>query len=211
MLEKYKMMIRDTGKDCLYRLGRYIKRPKQAVCSDGKMLVHIGCGDFNDPRYINIDARPMPHIHHVGTITDIDQFIPRDYADLIYGCHVIEHISHQQLIRIFKKVYRCIKENGIFRISVPDFDTIVKIYEEEGSIDSIKNPLMGGQGYGDNFHKSVFNETYLTELLIEAGFKEVRYWDAFNASYHDFNDWSRTKYEYNGKEWDISLNLEAIK
>lgn len=204
MMGNFKMKYLNKIIRCLYK-------PKLPKNPDSRCLVHIGCGDFNDSRYINIDEREMPHVHYVASIDDIDELFPKDSIDLVYTCHMMEHIPHQKLSQIFKKVYVCLKKDGILRISVPDFDTIVKIYKEEESIDSIKNPLMGGQGYAENIHKSVFNRSYLSELLVEIGFKEIRPWDAFNATYHDFDDWSRMKYIYNNKEWTISLNLEAIK
>lgn len=85
------------------------------------------------------------------------------------------------------------------------------MYQERNSIADIIAPLMGGQGYPGNFHCSVFNEDYLKNLLLRGGFKEVRKWNPESVSYHNFNDWSRRKFPLYGKEWSISLNLEAIK
>lgn len=187
------------------------KNRPQPLNPDGKVLVHFGCGIFNDSRYINVDARPGWHIHYVDTIENCNQLFPPGSADLIYCCHTIEHVSHQKISDVVKGVYVTLKRGGVFRISVPDFDMIVKMYQEKGRIEDIMEPLMGGQGYPENFHSSVFSETYLKKLLMESGFREVRKWDPLKASYHTFDDWAGRTFPLYGKDWQISLNLEAVK
>jgi predicted SAM-dependent methyltransferase len=198
----------------LFKIGavarRFRKRPLP-LNPDGKVFVHIGCGDSHDKRYINIDARPGWHIHYVDYIENVDKILLPQYADLIYACHVLEHVSHLKLRRTLKGLYNCLKKEGVLRLSVPDFDTLVRMYLERHSVNDIIAPLMGGQGYPGNFHHSVFNEEYLKGLLMNAGFKEVRKWDPESTPDHNFDDWSRRKIYFNNKEWQISLNLEAIK
>ncbi|MFH1772632.1 MAG: methyltransferase domain-containing protein [Candidatus Omnitrophota bacterium] len=211
VIRNIKVLLSDFKVKVLFKGVRKLKKPALPENSDSKVLIHIGCGELNDKRYINIDTRVMPHVHFIGTVFDVDKFFRKDYADLIYLCHVLEHVSHKKLDKTLKKLYSRIKPGGILRISVPDFDAISKIYQKESSVESIVTPLMGGQGYQENYHCSVFNKDYLTKLLNEAGFEEVRQWDASRASYHAFDDWSKRKYIYNNKEWIISLNLEAVK
>ena len=198
----------------LFRFGAFLRLFKKRPFpqnSEGKILIHIGCGEFNDSRYINVDTRPGWHIHFVDSIENFEKLFPSNYADLIYACHIIEHVSHLKLAETLKKLFNCLKKDSILRLSVPNFDVIVKMYQERNSIDDILAPLMGGQGYPGNFHYSVFNEDYLKNLLLKSGFKEVRKWDPENASYHNFNDWSKRKINLYRKDWPISLNLEAIK
>ncbi|MCH8326752.1 MAG: hypothetical protein IIB83_09395 [Bacteroidetes bacterium] len=58
---------------------------------------------------------------------------------------------------------------------------------------------------------TVFNENYLTTLLLEIGFKDIYDWDLEGVKYHDFTDWASILLEINKKEYPISLNLEAVK
>ncbi len=84
---------------------------------------------------------------------------PDEYADLIYASHVLEHISHNEVLKVLKEWYRVLKKGGILRLSVPDFDKLIDVYlTEEKDIRAIIGPLMGGQDNPYNFHKSVFNE-----------------------------------------------------
>jgi len=198
----------------LFKIGPIIRRFKKNHIpnkSDGKVLIHVGCGDVNDSKYINVDTRPGWHIHYVDLIENFEKLFPENYADLIYSCHVLEHVSHLKLLKTVKGIYKCLKNGGIFRISVPNFDVILEMYKESKSVEAIIPPLMGGQGYPGNFHRSVFNEDSLRNLLLKSGFREVHKWNPENAIYYNFKDWAKKNFPLNGKEWSISLNLEAVK
>lgn len=194
-----------------YKLLRRVNSPNFPKNPDGKVLVHIGCGEQDDHRYINVDERPFPHVHYVSSVFEIDKIFKTHSVDLFYLCHILEHVSHQKLSDVIEKLYRCLKPDGLLRISVPNFDSMIEIYKEELSISSIVNPLMGGQDYSENFHHSLFNKSYLSGLMRKVGFKEVREWDANSAPFHNFDDWSNRKYFAVDRAWDISLNLEGVK
>jgi len=198
----------------IVRLGpfiRTIKAPPFPNNPDGKVLVHIGCGELNDERFINVDARAMPHIHYVTENLELTQF-SHNSIDLIYACHVLEHVSSKKLLTVLYNWFNCLKPGGALRLSVPDFDRIIEIYADQGKdIEVIQLPLMGGQEYEFNYHLSVFNSEYLYKLLQKCGFREIREWDPLSVSYHSFNDWSKIPFIVNGEQYKISLNIEAIR
>lgn len=203
--------IRNRVYPILNAVKRVIKVPKLPKNKDGKVLIHLGCGPINDSRWINIDLLYLPHIHYIQDITKLGNF-PGNSADIIYVCHAFEHISHRLLVEVLTGWKRVLKPRGVLRLSVPDFDCIVNIYRaEQKDITSIVKPLMGGQDHEFNFHYSIFNERYLYDLLKRAGFREIRNWDPSSAPYHQFQDWSSKLYPIYGREYPISLNLEAIK
>ena len=183
----------------LGRLLRTLRTPALPANPDGKVLLHIGCGEFDDPRYINIDKRKMQHIHYIGSAEDLSA-MPAGSADLIYMCHILEHISHLQLGKVLCGLRERLKEGGVLRVAVPDFDKMLDIYRETGRLDYIVPPLMGGQDYPENYHAAVFNADYLTRQLTEAGFREVRPWEPGKADYHSFEDWSVLPFHVGGKE-----------
>ena len=43
----------------------FINKPSYPLRDDNKLYLHLGSGIVNLPGYVNIDAIPMPHIHHV--------------------------------------------------------------------------------------------------------------------------------------------------
>jgi predicted SAM-dependent methyltransferase len=180
--------------------------------TDGKTLLHIGCSDINAPGFINLDARSQPHVHIVTTSLFRLKMIPDNVADLIYMSHVLEHVSHRDIIATLREMHRILKDGGVLRISVPDFDRIIDIYQAtERDITAIEQPLMGGQDYAFNYHYAVFNDAHLRRTMLKSGFRETRTWDPQNCAYHDFDDWASRNISWGGREFVISVNIEAIK
>jgi len=203
----------------LYKIKTYLsfaKRffycPNLPQNRNGKVFIHIGCGEINSPEFINIDIRPFSHIHYI--IKDISNLniFPDNSADLIYACHLAEHLEQTELKHSLLEWKRILKKGGILRLSVPDFDKIVKIYESSNrDINAIAGALLGGQDYKFNFHYNVFNSEKLSGALLDAGFTSTQYWDPFSCDYHAFEDWSSKEITASGKKYQISLNIEAIK
>ena len=127
-------------------------------------------------------------------------------------CHILEHIERSDLQRVLTEMKRVLKKGGILRLSVPDFDKLIDVYNDSGKdINTITNQLMGGQDHKYNFHYTVFNYKSLSELCLQAGFKKVVSWNPENCLYHNFKDKANRKIKVNDKEHFISLNLEAVK
>ena len=191
---------------------RRVIKPSCPKNSNGKVLVHIGCGWKNSPEFINVDAQPLAHIHIVTEdIASLPDF-GDGTVDLIYMCHILEHIKRNDLKNVLSEMKRTLKDGGILRLSVPDFDRLIEVYDASGKdISTISHQLMGGQDHKFNIHYSVFNYHRLSELLKKVGFRKVVSWAPNNCLYHDFKDRASRKLKVNGKEYMISLNLEAIK
>ncbi len=191
---------------------RRLVKPSLPKNRDGKVLVHIGCGRKNSPEFINIDARPFAHVHIVtDDITSLTDF-SNATVDLVYMCHILEHIKRNDLKDVLLEMKRVLKDGGILRLSVPDFDKLIDVYNDSGKdINAISHQLMGGQDDEYNIHYSVFDYQYLSGLLKEVGFHDVVSWDPDNCQYHNFKDRASRKINVNGKEHMISLNLEAVK
>lgn len=179
---------------------------------DGKRLLHIGCGDVAAAHYINLDARPLPHVHLVRKdLTDLSM-IPDASLDLVYMCHVLEHVGRMQLMLTMQEMARVLKPGGILRIAVPDLDHIIALYQASGNDLKVVAPaLMGGQDYPYNFHYSTFNQAFLSDLFQRAGFATVSRWDPADAEHHGFKDWASGTIPWSGGEHPISLNLEGTK
>lgn len=181
------------------------------VSPDGKVRIHLGCGDVASPEFINVDARSAPHVHYVHDVTDLSIF-PDGSADLVYACHVLEHVPRPLLQQTLSEWKRVLKPGGVLRLSVPDFDKIVNIYQAcDRDLESILSPLMGGQDYSLNTHYSAFNYMYLSERLREIGFREIGEWDARSVENHDFEDWASKRIKRGGQQFEISLNVEAVR
>ena len=166
------------------------------------LRIHLGCGHINDPRFLNVDARPFPHVHYV-TKSLLMSALPEGRAEMIYACHVFEHISHRMQMLVLKRWFALLKPGGELRLSVPDFEKLVDIYQHKPiGFSQIEGVLMGAQDYPENFHHALFTADHLNTLLAKAGFTNIRHWHA-----KDQDDWPR--------DWSwaehLSLNLRAQK
>lgn len=194
-------------------LGPVVRRvvpPAKPQNADGRVLVHLGCGEERHPGYVNVDARPMPHVHYVTGELDMADFAPES-VDLIYACHVLEHFPFKKVPELLRTWRSKLKPGGVVRLSVPDFACIVAIYQERRDLTGVLPALMGGQDYPTNFHYTAFDEASLRSELLGAGFTSVRAWDPKTAGNHGFDDWSGRKVEIGGRAYPISLNLEGVR
>lgn len=175
------------------------------------LRLHLGCGDVDYPGFVNLDARPQPHVHHVQRIDRLKAFAD-DSVSLIYVSHCLEHFSHLHVVDVLREWRRVLKPGGVLRISVPDFDLMVATYLDTGrDMRSILLALMGGQDYPFNFHYTCFNEAELSRLMLEAGLKAPRKWTFGTEPYTSLPDWSGRSTTYKGAQYPVSLNLEANK
>ena len=60
------------------------------------LRIHLGCGPIDDPRFLNVDARAFPHVHYV-TKSPLMPALPSGRADMIYACHMFEHVGEARL------------------------------------------------------------------------------------------------------------------
>jgi predicted SAM-dependent methyltransferase len=168
--------------------------------SHSPLWIHFGCGEISDRRFINVDARPFSHVDYV-TKSPLMQAIPEHSADLLYACHVFEHITFADQTRTLARWRSMLKPGGQLLLSVPDFDKVVGLYHRgERGFEGIQCVLMGGQEYPGNFHFAIFTADHLRTLLERAGFANIRNWRP-----EENDNWPRDW------SWDnsVSLNLSA--
>lgn len=193
------------------KITRPIKRPKFPSNIDHQINLHLGCGMVKHPSFINIDGRAASHIHFVRAIDDLKPF-QNQTVDLIYASHCLEHFPFNKIPHVLLEWQRVLKLGGILRLSVPDFDLLLDIYDKNNKeLETIMMPLLGGQDYPTNFHMTVFNQQYLTKILKNAGFSTVQQWEPGSSYLTTLNDWSCRSVIINGTAYPVSLNLEAIK
>ncbi len=204
-----------AGRRKLRRAARVTRRlvfpPAVPVRSDGRLLVHLGCGEIDAPGWVNVDVQRLPHVHHVTDVRRLPMFATGT-VDLLYACHVLEHVSFRETRETLAEWRRVLKPGCTLRLSVPDFDLLVDHYLSEGrEAEKIARPLLGGQRESHDFHRAIFTERSLGSDLRDVGFRGVRRWDPANAPDYGFDDWASRTFELEGRQYPISLNLEAVK
>ena len=174
------------------------------------VLVNLGCGLTNHPMFINIDGYPHPHVHYINRIDRLNMFDDSS-VDLIYASHCLEHFKYGEIDRVLGEWCRALKSGGTLRLSVPDFDKLVNIFNDTGDPDDIIGQLMGGQNNKYNFHYVTFNRKNLTNYLVRSGFVNIKEWVTGSNELTTFDDFSIYQKVVKGRKYPVSLNLEAKK
>ena len=89
--------------------------------------MHLGSGNIRLPGFCNVDILTTTAVDIISDISKLDNF-NNNSIELIYACHVLEHFSHEDTLRVLKRWFQVLAPGGELRISVPDIDRIVKIY-----------------------------------------------------------------------------------
>lgn len=176
------------------------------------LKLNLGCGTNYIPGFIHIDVREFDHIDFVSEVNKLEMF-HSGQVDLIYASHVLEHFKRDETESVLKEWYRVLKENGILRLAVPDFESIVNIYMKNKDIDQIMGLLHGRQDYEYNIHYRSFDFFSLSKLLKKIGFKKVSKYDWKETIHRNYDDFSQAYIPHMDKENGMlmSLNVEAKK
>jgi len=176
------------------------------------MKLHLGCGKKHLPDYVHIDVIDYDHIDYVSDISELT-FIEDNTVEEIYACHVLEHFKRNQINKVLKEWFRILNVNGILRISVPNFESVVDYYKETNDLMSLQGLLYGGQTYDYNYHHVTFDFKLLSSFLTKAGFKNIQHYDWEGFLPENYDDYSRAYIPHmdfkNGKL--MSLNIICSK
>ena len=176
------------------------------------MKLHLGCGDRCIPGWTHIDIVDRPHIDICHRVDRLPMLLDGS-VDVIYACHVLEHFLRSEILNVLTEWRRILKPGGLLRVSVPDFDALVRVYSRTQCLENILGPLFGRQDYTYNYHYMVFNRTMLSYCLTSAGFREPRLYDWRATEHADVDDYSQAYWPHMAKDDPdailISLNMEA--
>ena len=178
------------------------------------LKLHLGCGKKFIPGFIHIDALRYDHIDYCQQVSKLDNFSSSSVS-LIYACHVLEHFSRWKYKEVLKEWHRVLEPGGVLRLSVPNFAACAKLYYEKGlqaGLTGLVGLVVGGQRDEYDYHGMIFDESLLSNSLIEAGFTDVRHWDWKEVEHGHIDDYSQAYLPHMDKEHGVlmSLNLEAI-
>ena len=185
---------------------------KTIIC---KMKINIGCGkrDFGTD-WIHIDGSSYPHIHSHDIVN-----LPfeKNSVDLIYASHVFEYFDREEALAVLKKWKDVLKDGGVLRLSVPNFETFAQLYVNKGySLDSFIGPLYGKWKMTDTetiYHKTVYDYKSLKNILEQCQFTDVKSWNWRDVEHGCFDDYSQAYLPHMDKDNGtlLSLNVECLK
>jgi len=168
-----------------------------------------------------IPAGPYGRFPSVVQYGDIVKGLPiaDASAGLLYCSHVLEHLSLDDLRTALRNCRKVLREGGVFRLVVPDLETIVEAYRVNSANDAairfMEATLLGrstrSRGLiaflkdwlGNDHHLWMWDEKGLESELIAAGFTKIRRAQFNDSIYHAF------RLVEDRNRWEGALGLEC--
>jgi predicted SAM-dependent methyltransferase len=141
----------------------------------------LGCGTKYLDGFLNIDGNLF---NRIDLWLDIRNGLPfrSNSVDSIYSTHMFEHFFADELKLLLHECVRVLKVGGGIRLIVPSLESAIAAYTQQRSdwfYDSFPRHFDSIGGRFSNFvfcdgqHRTAFDFSYLSEVLREAGFREV--------------------------------------
>jgi predicted SAM-dependent methyltransferase len=168
--------------------------------------LHIG-GEEKREGWVILDALPGPIVDYVGNCNDLS-FLADEICSEVYASHVLEHLGYNgELQQTLKGIHRVLMPGGRLRASVPDLETLCRIFLHP-SLDGagrfhVMRMMFGGRTTDYDVHYVGLNFEFLRRFLDEVGFRDIRRVREFGL----FKDTSTLLFG----NVPISLNVEAWK
>jgi predicted SAM-dependent methyltransferase len=149
--------------------------------------INLGGGEFVFPDYVNLDWNMKADIVH-----NLKYPLPlgKDSVKNLFSSHVLEYFDYQEAKTLLRECHRVLHPEGVFRVSVPDFDIFANAYvkkdEEflaqkvgEGANQKDRWPGVALSdrvmevAYGCNGHRYFYSFESLKAQLLDSGFSKV--------------------------------------
>src|SRR3546814_872382 len=116
-------------------------------------------------------------VDFVGGCHDLGQFSDGS-VETIYASHVLEYLGYQTALpKALQEWYRVLRPGGTLMVSVPDLDTLCRLFVHP-KVDGrgrfhVMRMMFGGQIDPHDFHYVGLTFEFLREYLHSAGFREI--------------------------------------
>jgi predicted SAM-dependent methyltransferase len=169
--------------------------------------LHIG-GQEVKAGWKILDPVARPETDMIGTAQNLS-FLADDSCAEIYASHVLEHLGYDgELQATLKGFHRVLAPGGRLRVSVPDMDTLCRLFHHPNvTVDGkfqVMRMLFGGRQDAFDVHLSGLNFDFLGNFLTQAGFQGIKR----VAEFHEFVD-DGANFRFLGVP--VSCNIEAFK
>jgi predicted SAM-dependent methyltransferase len=139
--------------------------------------LHIG-GKTPSESWEILNAIPAPYVDHVCNANNLSRF-PDDTFVEIYASHIVEHLDYKdELLATLKEWNRVLEPGGKLYISVPDMDTLAKLFIEKNKLSGderffVMRMIFGGHVDKYDYHVVGLNDEFLAGYLNAAGFENI--------------------------------------
>lgn len=195
-------------------IGSHLRARRHIVTSETETVLaatdarrlHIG-GETPKEGWQILNVLPNEHTDFVGDVTDLTMFADESWHE-VYGSHILEHLDYsKQLPHVLREIHRILTPNGVLKISVPDLETLAKLFvRPELNFQAryhVMRMIMGGQTNPYDYHKVGLTFEFLQVFLGNAGFRRAKRVHS-HGLFKDTSDFAPYGVP-------ISLNVEAYK
>jgi len=145
------------------------------------------------------------HVDYTADVRNMSRLADQSF-DVVYASHTLEHLGYyRDLPKAIAEIRRIIRPGGKLLVSVPNLDTLCRLFLREQTTTHdrflIMRMMFGGQIDDFDYHFVGLNAELLTKYLLGAGFRETFQVPEFNL----FDDTSSLQFE----DVLISLNMVA--
>lgn len=102
-----------------------------------------------------------------------------EYADgsveEVRASHLLEHFGHREAVDVIAEWVRVLQPGGVLKIAVPDFDYLIQHRSDDMPLEAY---LMGGQTNDGDYHKSLYTERKLRDLMKYFGLTDITRWQS---------------------------------
>jgi predicted SAM-dependent methyltransferase len=178
-------------------------------------FVNIGCGKNYVPGMINVDSNIF---RKKDLWLDITLGFPFPDGSMhgIYSSHMIEHLNLAKVRELLAECNRILKPGGRIRLVVPSLEYAIDAYTRHDA-DAFPDWPEKLSSFGGRFnnlmlcanqHRVLFDFSFLSELLVEAGFSEI---SRETASISRYFKPEHLSFESDPALVRYSLYVEAVK
>jgi predicted SAM-dependent methyltransferase len=147
-------------------------------------FLNAGCGTTRFDNCINLDvaANPLTTVDIIGSVLKIP--FPKERFKGVIFSHVLEHLLIREHRVALCEINRVLKPQGTLYLEVPNFEKSMEYYLSnfQGRADYWYQCIYGREDYASDIHKSGIGERYLTDLLFDSGFANLK-WIAIPEEY----------------------------
>ncbi|MCD6365040.1 MAG: hypothetical protein J7M14_04110, partial [Planctomycetes bacterium] len=156
-----------------------VKKARMRKLLKAHNRLHLGCGASRADGWVNVDMFPIKGVDFVCCLESLSKYVPRAAVAEVFVSHTLEHFSKASLRRLLADICAIMRDDGRLWISVPSLDRLYETARTCKSVDvmdKVVGILMGGGRDKSDYHRCAFTDTYLSELLKEAGFSRQSPW-----------------------------------
>lgn len=211
--QKYQMSpIKLIKFEAISFFGRLFLSKKPPVVDETQHYLNLGAGGREFRGWVNADFYKIRFWRKKKDQWMLDMRYPLpcddEHWDGIFSEHTIEHLYPNQVLSLFRDLFRTLKKGGWMRISVPDLKKYIDFYAGKTPHEKFHRWETGAEAIRSltqNWeHLSVWDEQLLRTTLSRAGFINIQ-----KAGFRQGSD-PRLLMDREYRKWE-SLYMEAQK